>query len=376
MVNWIDLTDQITTWGNELGFAAVGVTNTDLGEHEDRLNNWLAADFHGEMSYMSNHGSMRSHPEQLHPQTHSIISLRLDYLEKDPEPNQVLEDKQLAYVSRYALGRDYHKVIRNKLKRLVSNIENYLSAKDYQNFTSRVFTDSAPLLEKALAEKSGLGWIGKNTLLLHQSAGSWFFLGEILTNLPLIESQTPQKNRCGSCSACIDVCPTNAIVAPYQLDARLCISYLTIEHKGSIPKHLRQPMGNRVFGCDDCQLVCPWNRYAKANVEDDFKPRHGLQAPELQTLFSWSEEQFLKNTEGSAIRRTGYQGWLRNIAIGLGNSNHSDAYPGGVIPGSKRPGNENKNRQIIQTLTSKKGISDLVDEHIDWAISEQTTTQV
>jgi epoxyqueuosine reductase len=302
------------------------------------------------MDYMARHGSMRSHPEQLHPDTMSVISVRLDYLEAEPDANDVLKKKDIAYVSRYALGRDYHKVIRGKLKKLSEQIASYLNDHGHEGFSSRVFTDSAPILEKALAEKAGLGWIGKNTLLLNEKAGSWFFLGEILTNLPLPGGEENQPNRCGSCSACLDICPTDAIVAPYQLDARACISYLTIEYRGSIPVALREPMGNRVFGCDDCQLVCPWNRYAKHNAEDDFRPRHGLDQKELVSLLNWDETEFLRKTEGSAIRRTGYQGWQRNLIIGLGNSPAEPA--------------------AVSALQRRKGQSDLLDEHIDWAMNK------
>ncbi len=305
-IDWQHLADEIRRWGKELGFSAIGITDAQLEEHQLKLDAWLANDYHGGMDYMARHGDLRSHPEILHPGTVSVIAFRLDYLEKKPDPANQLASSSHAYVSRYALGRDYHKVIRGKLKRLVARIEDYLIDKDFDEFSSRVFTDSAPILEKALAEKAGLGWIGKNTLLLNEKAGTWFFLAEMLTNLPLPVSSDIQQNRCGSCSACIDICPTNAIVAPYHLDARRCISYLTIEHRGSIPEHLRAPMGNRIFGCDDCQIACPWNRYAPDNAEADFSPRHGLDSAQLLDLFGWSEDEFLKKTEGSPIRRTGY----------------------------------------------------------------------
>lgn len=346
--DWTALSEQIEQWGQTLGFSAVGITGTDLGRHEQYLEQWLSRGYHGEMDYMARHGSLRSHPAELHPGTHSIISVRLDYLEPSPDPNAVLASDRKAYISRYALGRDYHKVIRQKLKRLVGHITTYLDDRGYPGFNARVFTDSAPLLEKALAEKAGLGWIGKNTLLMNEKAGSWFFLGEVLTNLPLPDSTGQATNRCGSCQACIDVCPTDAIVAPYELDARKCISYLTIELRGAIPEIYRSPMGTRIFGCDDCQLVCPWNRYAQHNAETDFKPRHSLESPEMIELFAWTEDTFLTKTEGSAIRRTGYQGWLRNLAVGLGNC-------------APTP-------EIIAALTSRKGLSDLLDEHIDWAV--------
>lgn len=349
-IDWHHLASEIRLWSAELGFAGTGFTNTSLEAHQERLEAWLANDYHGTMDYMTRHGDMRSHPEKLHEGTVSIISVRLDYLEKQPEASAVLASDRKAYVSRYALGRDYHKVIRGRLKRLCDRIDEYLRARDFLDFRARPFTDSAPILEKALAEKAGLGWIGKHTLLLNEKAGSWFFLGEVLTNLPLPESSDMQTNRCGSCTACIDVCPTDAIVEPYVLDARRCISYLTIEYRGSIPEQLRSPMGNRVFGCDDCQIVCPWNRYAPENTESDFKPRHGLGSADLLELFQWTEHEFMKKTEGSAIRRTGYKGWMRNLAVGLGNS-------------SATP-------ETARILESRKGASDLTDEHISWALDK------
>ncbi|MBT4161269.1 MAG: tRNA epoxyqueuosine(34) reductase QueG [Gammaproteobacteria bacterium] len=349
-IDWQHLTDEITLWGKELGFSAIGISDIELNAHQQKLDAWLAKEYHGEMDYMARHGDLRSHPEKLHTGTVSVITFRLDYLEKEPNPKDLLTSDGHAYISRYALGRDYHKVIRGKLKKLVTRMEDYLVAYDFNGFSSRVFTDSAPILEKALAEKAGLGWIGKNTLLINERAGSWFFLAEILTNLPLPVTPDAQQNRCGSCTACIDICPTNAIVAPYQLDARRCISYLTIEHRGSIPEPFRAAMGNRVFGCDDCQIACPWNRYAQDNAEPDFSPRHGLDSAQLLDLFCWSEDEFLKKTEGSPIRRTGYLGWLRNLAVGLGNS---PAQAG-----------------LTAALNQKKGISDLTDEHIDWALNQ------
>lgn len=358
--DWQELADLIHQWAQSLGFAASGICDTELSEHGRKLDRWLAQEFHGEMSYMGHHGSMRSEPATLHPGTQRVISVRIDYLPANTSPDEVLKNSEQAYVSRYALGRDYHKVLRARLKQLVARISEYLDAKQFEGFHPRVFTDSAPLLEKALAEKAGLGWIGKNTLLLNEKAGSWFFLGEILVNLPLPLTNHPQTNRCGSCSACIDICPTDAIVAPYELDARRCISYLTIEHRGSIPEALRKPMGNRVFGCDDCQLVCPWNRYAQHTTEPDFSPRNKLDTSDLITLFNWTEDEFLRKTEGSAIRRTGYDGWLRNIAIGLGNANDLLADDNATGP------------RVTQALIAKKGHSDLVDEHINWALEEHS----
>ena len=328
-----------------------------MAEHENHLKQWLGLGYHGDMSYMARHGSKRSRPSELIPDTIRIISLRMDYLPLDDKITETLNAASTAYVSRYALGRDYHKVIKARLKKLETKIKVFLEEHNITEFTSRIFTDSAPVLEKALAAKAGLGWIGKNTLLLNRKAGSWFFLGEIFTNIPLPTNTRTATNRCGSCQACIDICPTNAIKAAYQLDARLCISYLTIESRGTIPVELRAPMGNRVFGCDDCQLVCPWNRYAKTTTEDDFKPRHGLKDSELLDLFAWTEDEFLKKTEGSAIRRTGYNGWVRNLSIALGNADHDP--------------------NILAALTNKLGeTNEMVAEHIEWAITQQKKVKV
>ena len=304
------------------------------------------------MNYMALHGTKRSRPSELIAGTTRIISLRMDYLPTDDRISDTLNTTSTAYVSRYALGRDYHKVIKGKLKKLETKIQVFLEEHDIEGFSSRIFTDSAPVLEKALAAKAGLGWIGKNTLLINRKAGSWFFLAEIFTNIPLPTNETTATSRCGSCHACIDICPTKAIKAPYQLDARLCISYLTIESRDTIPVELRPLMGNRIFGCDDCQLVCPWNRYAKTTTEHDFKPRHGLKDSDLLDLFAWNEDEFLKRTEGSPIRRTGYNGWLRNISIALGNANHDP--------------------DIITALTNKLPETiEMVAEHIIWAIEQQ-----
>src|SRR5690606_6510447 len=313
------LATQIKDWGRELGFAHIGVADVDLGDHEQHLLRWLEQGFHGGMAYMARHGTMRSRPAELQPGTLRVITARMDYLPPDTQIIEVLTDPEQAFISRYALGRDYHKLIRKRLTQLGDRIAQAIGPFGY-----RAFVDSAPILEKALAEKAGLGWIGKHTLLLDRTAGSWFFLGEILTDLPL-PVDAPVTSHCGSCSACIDICPTQAIVAPYQLDARKCISYLTIELHGPIPEELRAPMGNRVFGCDDCQLVCPWNRFAKFTAETDFSPRHGLDNRSLLELFLWDEATYLRNTEGSAIRRIGYARWLRNLAVGLGNAPYSDA---------------------------------------------------
>lgn len=346
------LSEKIREWALELGFQGTGITNTQLGEHESRLEDWLAENFHGEMSYMAAHGKKRSRPAELVEDTTRIISLRMDYLPEDTNITGVLESDSKAYIARYAMGRDYHKVIRKKLVKLWAKIETYCLTHNLGQYKGRVFTDSAPVLEKAIAEKAGLGWIGKNTLLLSRNAGSWFFLGEIFTDIPLELDKAYSENHCGTCTSCIDVCPTKAIVAPYKLDARKCISYLTIEHRGEIDISLRKAMGNRIFGCDDCQVFCPWNKFANHTNEPDFTPRNNLDKSKLLELFSWSEDEFLKKTEGSAIRRTGFEGWQRNIAIALGNANYSP--------------------KIIQALERKRlHSSPLVTLHIDWALDEQ-----
>ena len=341
-----DLVQQIKSWGKELGFQQIAISDVDLAEHESHLQRWLENQYHGDMEYMARHGSKRSRPEELEPGTLRVISGRMDYLPPETSLVKVLNDPERAYIARYALGRDYHKMMRKRLAQLADKISNVIGPFGY-----RAFVDSAPVLEKALAEKSGLGWIGKHTLLLNREAGSWFFLGELFVDIPLPVDE-PVSKHCGSCSACMDICPTQAIVAPYELDARKCISYLTIELKSAIPESLRAPMGNRVFGCDDCQMACPWNRFAKTTLEKDFWPRHGLERNDLLSLFLWDEQTFLSNTEGSAIRRIGYQRWLRNLAVGMGNA----------------PGNQ----AIIQALQSKRPEADaMVKEHIDWALTAQ-----
>jgi epoxyqueuosine reductase len=335
----------IKTWGRELGFAQTGIADIGLSKAETHLLNWLGQGRHGEMHYMESHGTRRSRPQELIPGILRVISVRLDYLpDQAADGATVLHDPQLGFVSRYALGRDYHKVMRHRLQQLAERIEANIGPFQY-----RAFSDSAPVLEKALAEKAGLGWIGKHTNLIDKQTGSWFFLGELYTDLPL-PADTPAGNHCGTCRACIDVCPTQAIVAPYELDARRCISYLTIELRGSIPVELRPLIGNRIYGCDDCQLVCPWNRFAQATDEPDFTPRHGLDAPELVQLFSWTENEFLKYTEGSAIRRISYAIWLRNIAVALGNAPTSES--------------------IISALQARKEHpSEMVREHVTWALA-------
>ena len=339
------LAAQVKAWGRELGFQQVGVAAVHLAEDERRLLEWLAAGRHGAMDYMRRHGAKRARPAELVPGTLRVISARMDYWPGGADPGDVLRDASLGYVSRYAVGRDYHRVVRNRLARLADRIAAAAGATGY-----RAFTDSAPILEKALARDAGLGWIGKHTNLLDRRDGSWFFLGEIFTDLPL-PVDGPVSPHCGSCTACIDACPTQAIVAPWQLDARRCISYLTIELEGPIPVEFRRAIGNRIYGCDDCQLVCPWNRYAKLAVEPGFRARHGLDAPRLIDLFAWSETEFLARTAGSAIRRIGHARWLRNVAIALGNSPRSDARDAALATRLEHP-------------------SEVVREAVRWALAE------
>jgi len=308
------LAAQVKAWGRELGFQKIGIAGIALPDDERRLFDWLAAERHGEMHYMARHGTQRARPDELVPGTLRVIAARMDYWPQGADPEAVLADPTLGYVSRYALGRDYHKVLRTRLARLADRLAAAVGTGGY-----RAFTDSAPVLEKALAREAGLGWTGKHTNLLDRHDGSWFFLGEIFTDLPL-PVDAPVTAHCGSCTACLDVCPTRAIVAPYELDARRCISYLTIELDGPIPEEFRTGMGNRIYGCDDCQLVCPWNRYAKVTAEPGFQPRHDLDAPRLAELLAWTEADFLERTAGSAIRRIGHVRWLRNVAIALGNA--------------------------------------------------------
>ena len=340
------LKSDIIRWGNALGFQQVGVSDIDLAVAEARLDEWLRDKFHGEMSYMQRHGVRRSRPELLVEGTVRVISVRMDYLPNgQDEAQDLLDHKSRAYISRYALGRDYHKVLRGRLQRLATQIEEHIGAFGY-----RVFVDSAPVLEKALAEKAGIGWIGKHTNLLNKKAGSWFFLGELYTDLPLPVDAAATAH-CGTCRACIDVCPTQAIVAPYKLDARRCISYLTIELRGSIPVEFRKPIGNRIYGCDDCQLCCPWNKFAEPTGEGDFAPRHGLDSAKLTELFALSESAWLEITEGSAIRRIGYDCWLRNIAVALGNAETSE--------------------EVVRALKARlHSNSALVSEHVEWALQQ------
>ncbi len=341
------LAQSIKNWGETLGFQHVGISDTRLVEAENHLQNWVKKGFHGEMDYMHKHGLKRSRPELLIEGTQRIISVRMDYLpESLTTINQQLDNPLNAFISRYALGRDYHKVLRNRLQKLAKKIESEVGVFGY-----RAFVDSAPVLEKAIAEKAGLGWIGKHSNLIDRKTGSWFFLGEIYTDLRLPVDKKVSAH-CGSCVACLDICPTQAIVAPYQVNARRCISYLTIELQGSIPVELRTLIGNRIYGCDDCLLICPWNRFAKHTQETDFNPRHNLNSLQLLEAFNWSEDLFLKKMEGSAIRRIGYVRWLRNIAVALGNAKPSF--------------------QIKTALLKKKNhSSDLVKEHVEWALKRQ-----
>lgn len=340
------LSADIKRWGLELGFNQVGITDTDLSAAEPQHQAWIQKGFHGAMDYMAKHGSKRTRPAELVPGTVRVISVRMDYLPPQArDSEEVLHDGELAFISRYALGRDYHKVLRNRLQKLCERIQAHVGSFGY-----RAFTDSAPVLEVALAEKAGLGWRGKHTLLLSRDAGSWFFLGEIYTDIPLPIDQ-PTSNHCGSCTACIDICPTQAIVAPYEVDARRCISYLTIELKESIPVELRSMIGNRVYGCDDCQLTCPWNRFANMTDQQDFYVRNGLDNVTLVELFGWDEITFTSKMAGSAIYRIGYQQWLRNLAVGLGNAPSTEA--------------------VIHALKSRlPEASEILREHIEWALEK------
>jgi len=335
--------DRIKAWGRELGFDALAIAGTELAEEEARLMEWLGRGWHGGMDYMARHGARRARPAELVPGTVSVITARLDYKPDARDPHEVLEDPERGYVARYALGRDYHKVMRAKLQALADRMTSELGA-----FTYRVFSDSAPVMEVALAQRSGLGWRGKHTLLISRDAGSMFFLGELFVGLDLRRDAAATQH-CGTCERCITVCPTQAIVAPYQLDARRCISYLTIEHHGAIPEALRPLMGNRIYGCDDCQVVCPWNKYAKVAATPDFAVRNGLDSPQLVELFAWSEDEFNRRLEGSAIRRIGHERWLRNIAVALGNAP--------TMP------------EVLTALASRRDDpSALVREHVAWAL--------
>ncbi len=330
------------------GFQQIGFTGTDLGDDEKRLDAWLAAGCHGDMTYMARHGHRRSRPRALLPTTRTVISVRLDYLPGDAAAaERLLDHPSRAYVSRYALGRDYHKLLRNRLQHFADAATAAIGPFGY-----RAFVDSAPVLEKPLARNAGLGWVGKHTNLINTRAGSWFFLGELYTDLALPSDPPMTADHCGSCRRCIDICPTGAITAPYKLDARRCISYLTIEYRGSIPEAFRAAIGNRIYGCDDCQIACPWNKFARPTAERDFAPRHGLDTAELTALFAWSEQDWDSRTRGSAIRRIGYECWLRNIAVALGNAARTPA--------------------VLAALESRREHpSALVREHVSWALAQQ-----
>jgi len=342
-INPPQLATMIKSWAQELGFAELGIADVDLSDAEERLREWLAAGFHGDMQYMQKHGLRRTRPAELVTGTVRIISARMNYqTDTQADAAALLQTAHKAYIARYALGRDYHKLMRNRLQQLAGRIESAAGPFGY-----RAFVDSAPVMEKPIAAKAGLGWLGKHTNIINKTAGSWFLLGEIYTDLPLpIDGSA--TDHCGSCRACIDVCPTQAIVAPYVLDATRCISYLTIESKTSIPEHLRKAIGNRIFGCDDCQLFCPWNKFASMATEPDFTPRHELDCADLVTLFLWCEAEWEEKTRGSALRRPGYIGWLRNIAVALGNAPASPAITAALKSREDHP-------------------SEIVQEHVRWA---------
>ena len=352
------LARDIKRWASDLGFQQAGIADCDLSAAEPRLLAWLEKGWHGDMDYMARHGTARSRPDALQPDTLTVISARMDYLPENARAvEDVLAEPDRACIARYALGRDYHKVLRNRLQQLADRITAAVG-----EFQYRVFTDSAPVMEVELAVKAGIGWRGKHTLLLNREAGSYFFLGDIYTDLPLPVDQA-QQDHCGTCKKCMDICPTQAIVAPYQLDARRCISYLTIEHKGSIPEALRPLIGNRVYGCDDCQMVCPWNRFAHASDEADFAVRNGLDNATLIELFAWSESDFNDKLAGSAIRRIGYERWLRNLAVGMGNALRVLCVPGA-------PGDTAASWPIVKALQARADHpSPLVREHVAWALS-------
>ncbi|MFQ0979202.1 tRNA epoxyqueuosine(34) reductase QueG [Vibrio campbellii] len=344
-MNYEQLAQQIKIWGKELGFQKVGICDVDLSEHEAALQKWLDAGYHGSMDWMARHGMMRARPNELLPGTVRVISVRMDYLPPEAKFASNLANKNHAYISRYALGRDYHKLVRKQLNKLGKLIEQEVGQYGY-----RPFVDSAPILERSLAQKAGLGWTGKHSLILDKDCGSWFFLGELLIDLPLPVDE-PSVDQCDKCKACITSCPTQAIVDEKVVDARRCISYLTIEFDGVIPEEFRKPMGNRIYGCDDCQLVCPWNRYADITEQEDFHRRDSFEDPDLVTMFNWDEATFLKQMEGSAIRRIGHLQWLRNISVALGNTEYS--------------------QRTIDALEARRGESELLDEHINWALGQQ-----
>ncbi|MFA8342125.1 MAG: tRNA epoxyqueuosine(34) reductase QueG [Rhodothermaceae bacterium] len=346
---YYDLAEKIKLYGKELGFADIGISNLDLQKDKEFFEQWLNKKFNADMEYMSANKSKRTSPSELHPGTLSVITCRLNYFPANNNLENNFCNTQNGYISRYALGRDYHKVLKKKLKQLETFIRG-----ETENLGSRFFVDSAPVLERALARKSGIGWLGKNSMLIDTNDGSFFFLGELFVNIPLPSCESETESQCGNCSACMKICPTTAIVSPYIIDSNKCISYQTIENKGSIPVEIRPLIGNRIYGCDDCQLICPWNKKTELTKEKDFLPREQFLNQSLNNLFLWTEEEFLKNTEGTAIRRIGYERWIRNIAVAIGNSE--------------------KKEGTSELLKSKLGkISSMVDEHIDWAIKQQSS---
>jgi len=365
LINYQELTEKIKYWSKELGFSDLGISDIDLSAHEPIFERWLENGYHGNMDYMARHGLMRARPAELVPGTMRVISVRLDYLPQDAKFANTLKDKDKAYISRYALGRDYHKLMRKRLQQLGKKIAEHCS-----DFNCRPFVDSAPVMERPLAEKAGLGWAGKHTLLINKEAGSWFFLGELFVDIPLPVTHNEYStnaltsieehekiNDCGTCVACIKICPTKAIVEPYTVDARRCISYFTIESPEAIPEELRPLMGNRIYGCDDCQLICPWNKYAKLSLADDFQARNKLDDVSLLELFAWEEDYFLNTLQGSPIRRIGFQSWQRNIAVALGNAPYSEV--------------------VITALKAKLAeASELVADHINWALTQQNNKKL
>ncbi len=351
-INYQHLARDISLWAKDLGFSQIGICDVDLSAQEQPFLNWLEKGFHGGMHYMEKYGLMRTRPAELEQGTIRAISVRLDYLPQGAKFAETLANSKLAYISRYALGRDYHKLMRKRLQQLGEKIAEELKMSTV-DFKFRAFVDSAPILERPLADKAQLGWTGKHTLLLNKESGSWFFLGELLVNIPLpTDQQEPHEESCGRCVACINICPTGAIVEPYLLDARRCISYFTIESAEAIPLELRPLMGNRIYGCDDCQLVCPWNKYAQLTKETDFQPRHGLDSATLVELLAWSEKEFLEKLEGSAIRRIGHQSWQRNIAVALGNAPYDV--------------------KIVEAIENcLDNANAFVSEHLTWALKQQ-----
>ena len=346
-----DLAIQIGQLAKQFGFHDMGIVDPTLETAGERLNEWLAQDYQADMGYMGEHGSKRWRANELVPGTARVICLTMPYLDPEITTKSCLEDDQQGYVARYAMGRDYHKLVRKRLAQMAKAIEKLIGPFGY-----RVFVDSAPVMEKPMAQQAGLGWQGKNTLLINRKSGSWFFLGEIFVDLPLPTTAPYEKDHCSRCTACMDVCPTNAFPEPYVLDANKCIAYLTIEHKGSIPEDIRPLMGNRIFGCNDCQLGCPYNRVPVATQENDFAPRHNLDQASLIELFNWTAEEFDERTQGSPIRRSGYDGWLRNIAVAIGNGRASE--------------------DSINVLKQKLNVSSpMVEEHIQWALNALSERQ-